>query len=44
MKDIIEGIRLFNESDFFSAHNIFEELWAESDREDRCFFQGLVLI
>lgn len=44
MKDILEGIRLFNESDFFSAHDFFEELWAESDREDRYFFQGLVQI
>ncbi len=44
MKDISEGIRLFNDTDFFSAHDIFEELWVECDREDRFFFQGLVQI
>ena len=44
MRDISKGISLFNESDFFSAHDFFEDCWIECDREERLFFQGLVQI
>lgn len=44
LKDISKGISYFNNADFFAAHDIFEELWVESSREDRRFFQGLVQI
>lgn len=44
LKDISVGIRLFNNADFFSAHDYFEDMWNESNREDRMFFQGLVQI
>ncbi len=44
MKEILEGIRLFNEGDFFSAHDFFEELWMESEKTDKLFLQGLVQI
>jgi len=44
LTDISEGIRLFNEADFFSAHDFFESCWMESDRVDRLFFQGMVQI
>jgi predicted metal-dependent hydrolase len=44
LKDIFIGVNLFNDADFFSAHDFFEEMWVESNREDRLFFQGLVQI
>jgi hypothetical protein len=44
LKEIIEGINLFNRADFFSAHDFFEELWFESENTDKLFFQGLVQI
>ncbi len=44
LKELLEGIRLFNEGDFFSAHDFFEELWTESERAEKLFMQGLVQI
>lgn len=42
--DIVAGIRLFNECDFFEAHDFFEDLWMDCAYEERLFFQGLVQI
>ena len=44
MIDISEGIQLFNDCDFFSAHDFFEDLWMEAIKEEKDFFQGLVQI
>lgn len=44
MIDISKGIELFNNADFFAAHDFFEELWIESEQKDRLFFQGMVQI
>ncbi len=44
MKDIIEGIALFNNGDFFSAHDFFESCWFECEKNDRLFYQGLVQV
>lgn len=44
MIDISEGVLLFNDCDFFSAHDFFEELWMDSLKEEKEFFQGLVQI
>ncbi len=44
MKDILQGITLFNCADFFCAHDYFEELWFNSDKDDQMFFQGLVQV
>ncbi|MBK7104165.1 MAG: DUF309 domain-containing protein [Ignavibacteriae bacterium] len=44
MIDISKGVLLFNDSDFFSAHDFFEELWMDSLKEEKEFFQGLVQI
>jgi hypothetical protein len=38
----LEGIRLFNECDFFEAHDVWEELWSEYQGPSRRFFQGLI--
>lgn len=44
MVDIKQGVKLFNDADFFAAHDFFELLWVESNRDDKLFFQGLVQI
>ncbi len=38
----LEGIRLFNEEEFFEAHDVLEELWAEVFGEEKKFLQGLI--
>lgn len=44
MSDIKAGIELFNDADFFAAHDFFEDLWSESSSEEKFFYQGLVHI
>ena len=44
MEDIIVGINLFNDADFFSAHDFFESLWVECNQNEKLFFQGMVQI
>ena len=44
MKNIDEGIKLFNSSDYFSAHDFFEDLWIDADTPDKLFFQALVQV
>lgn len=36
------AVENFNNTDFFSAHDSFEELWIECKTDERDFFQGLV--
>ena len=36
------GIRLFNEGEFFEAHEVLEDAWRAAPREDKAFLQGLV--
>jgi uncharacterized protein len=38
----LEGLRLFNEEDFFECHEVLEELWAETDGEPKKYLQGLI--
>ncbi len=37
-----EGIRLFNEEEFFDCHDVLEELWSETVGPERKFLQGLI--
>lgn len=37
-----EGIRLFNEEEFFDCHDVLEELWSECQGEEKKFIQGLI--
>ncbi len=37
-----EGIRLFNEEEFFECHDVLEELWAETDGPEKKMIQGLI--
>jgi len=39
---IAEGIRLFNEREFFACHDVFEEVWSEQIGPQKTFFQGLI--
>jgi predicted metal-dependent hydrolase len=38
----LAGILFFNERDFFEAHEVWEDLWAESHGDERRFYQGLI--
>jgi hypothetical protein len=38
----LAGVLLFNEGDFFEAHEAWEDLWSESHGDERRFYQGLI--
>lgn len=38
----LEGLRLFNEEEFFECHEVLEELWGETQGEPKKFLQGLI--
>lgn len=38
----LAGILFFNRGDFFEAHEVWEDLWAESFGLERKFFQGMI--
>jgi predicted metal-dependent hydrolase len=38
----LAGVMLFNAGDFFEAHEIWEDLWAENFGDARRFYQGLI--
>jgi predicted metal-dependent hydrolase len=40
----LKGIELFNEEDFFESHEIWEELWSETQDERKKFYQGLIQV
>ncbi len=40
----LEGIEHFNKCDFFEAHEVWEELWADTSGQSRRFFQGLIQV
>ena len=37
-----QGVRLFNEGEFFACHDVLEEAWTDMVSDDRLFFQGLI--
>ena len=37
-----EGIRLFNEGQFFASHEIWEEFYRETEAENKAFLEGLI--
>ena len=37
-----EGLRLFNEEEFFDCHDALEELWSETTGPEKKFIQGLI--
>lgn len=38
----LEGIRNFNDCEFFEAHEVWEELWQEEEGAAKKFYQGLI--
>ncbi len=40
----LRGIELFNECEFFEAHETWEELWTEYRGEGRKFYQGMIQV
>jgi uncharacterized protein len=38
----LEGLRLFNDEDFFECHEVLEELWGETVGPSKKFYQGLI--
>jgi uncharacterized protein len=37
-----EGIRLFNQGNFFEAHEVWEKIWKEIETEEKIFYQGMI--
>ena len=44
MIDLSDGVKLFNNADFFESHDYFEDLWMNAEHPDRLFYQGMVQI
>lgn len=42
--DISKGIKLFNDGEFFAAHDFFEDIWMSVNDESRLFYQGLIQV
>ena len=40
----LKGIEYFNECEFYEAHEVWEELWAEHQGPSREFYQGLIQV
>jgi predicted metal-dependent hydrolase len=40
----LEGIEHFNKCDFYEAHEVWEELWADYQGPSRRFYQGLIQV
>ncbi len=38
----VDGVKLFNERDFFECHEYLEEMWRHSDGDEARFYQGLI--
>ena len=38
----LAGVLFFNDQDFFQAHEVWEDLWAEAHGLERKFYQGLI--
>lgn len=39
-----KGVALFNAGEFFSAHEVLEDVWREMQGEDRDFMQALIQV
>ena len=37
-----EAVALFNQREYFSSHEILEEIWHQSDVKDKNFYEGLI--
>jgi predicted metal-dependent hydrolase len=39
-----EGVRLFNERQYFEAHDVLEEIWIDRTGVEKTFYQGLIQV
>jgi uncharacterized protein len=37
-----EGIRLFNQGNYFEAHEVWEKIWKNVETEQKIFYQGMI--
>ena len=37
-----EAVALFNKHEYFSCHEVFEEIWHEASAEEKNFYEGLI--
>src|SRR5579872_838991 len=44
IKMLLEGIRCFNEEQFFECHEALEEAWMQVAGEQKLFLQGLIQV
>ncbi len=42
--EYLHGIKLFNQAEFFEAHEVLEDVWRASPEPQKKFFQGLIQI
>ena len=40
----LKGFEYFNECEYFEAHEVWEELWADYQGDSRKFYQGLIQV
>jgi uncharacterized protein len=40
----LKGIEYFNDCEFFESHEVWEELWADTQGDSRKFYQGLIQV
>jgi uncharacterized protein len=38
------GVALFNQGEFFQAHEVWEEIWLAEDEPEKAFLQGLIQV
>ena len=41
---LAEGLRLYQEGEFFRAHEAWESVWLESQEPEKMFLQGLIQV
>ncbi len=41
-KEYLQGIDLFNQGNFFEAHEVWESIWMRSQGDTRLFYQALI--
>ena len=44
VRQLREGLALFNRGDFFECHEVLESVWLEASGEDKVFLQGLIQV
>jgi uncharacterized protein len=40
--EYLEGLRLFNAEEFFECHDVLEEIWRETQGEEKLFYKALI--